>query len=99
MIYIEAKKDHQTIEVAITGHAYSNEPGKDLVCCAISTLAQTLAFYLQDIGVVGEYVIEDGSSYIKATLDKETEAAAEAILFGMEQIAKQYIQYAHFVKM
>lgn len=99
MIYIEAKKDHQTIEVAITGHSYSNEPGKDLVCCAISTLAQTLAFYLQDTGAKGEYFIEEGSSYIKAALDKDTEAAAEAILFGMEQIANQYIQYISYRKM
>lgn len=92
------KKEGNTLELAVTGHAYSNDPGKDLVCCAISTLVQTLAFYLQDVGVHGEYFIEEGSSYIKADLDKATEAAAEAILFGMEQIAKQYIQYVNYRK-
>lgn len=32
--------------IKIEGHALSAEPGKDLVCCAASTIAYTLANYL-----------------------------------------------------
>lgn len=99
MIYIEAKKEANTIEVAVTGHSYTNEPGKDLVCCAISTLIQTLAFYLDYEKADNEFVIEEGNSYIKTVLNPKTEIAAEAILFGIEQIAKQYIQYINFKRL
>ena len=41
MIKVEVtkKNDHYS-GAKITGHAYSDEPGKDLVCAAVSTLAQ-----------------------------------------------------------
>lgn len=96
MIYIEAKKEDSTIEIAVTGHSYTNEPGKDLVCCAISTLIQTLAFYLDHSSMLVEYVAEEGNSYIVGNLNSKTEVAAEAIMFGIEQLAKQYIQYINF---
>lgn len=35
--------------VTITGHALSNEPGKDLVCSAVSSLAYTLAANVQQL--------------------------------------------------
>lgn len=38
----------------ITGHAYAGEPGKDLVCAAVSTLAQTLVNAVESIGGIPE---------------------------------------------
>lgn len=40
--------------VKITGHAYSDEPGKDLVCAAVSTLAQTLVNAVESLGGIPE---------------------------------------------
>ena len=38
MIEITYTKSKDEFTLDMTGHAGSNEPGKDLVCCAVSTL-------------------------------------------------------------
>ena len=38
MIHIDIHPDR----IAVTGHANTGPPGRDLVCCAVSVLAQTL---------------------------------------------------------
>ena len=52
MIRVEVtkKNDHYS-GAKITGHAYSDEPGKDLVCAAVSTLAQTLVNAVESIEI------------------------------------------------
>ncbi len=33
----------------VSGHANSNVPGKDLVCCAVSTLVQNINIFLENV--------------------------------------------------
>jgi len=40
---IEVKYDRRHLTVTVTGHAKSDEPGKDLVCAAATILTYTLA--------------------------------------------------------
>lgn len=101
MIYVEVKEEKDSVEISTIGHAYSNEPGKDLVCCAISTLIQTLAYYLDSVHEEDEMIefsIEEGNTYICADLNDKTKESVKTILFGIEQIAAQYIQYVNFRK-
>ena len=52
-VEISILNDHYR-DAKITGHAYSDEPGKDLVCAAVSTLAQTLVNAVESIGGISE---------------------------------------------
>ena len=45
----EARMDWRKMELTLDGHANYDEPGKDIVCAAISILSQALVNTLQDI--------------------------------------------------
>ena len=51
MIEIVYYKNHNRL--TITGHARSGEPGKDLVCAGVTTLAYTLASNVQELEATG----------------------------------------------
>jgi uncharacterized protein YsxB (DUF464 family) len=84
----------------ITGHAYSNEPGKDLVCAAVSTLAQTLVNAVESIGGIPEeslsLKIENGHLELKLKNDDLSDVID--IIFrtfrvGIEGIEGTYSKY------
>lgn len=86
----------------INGHANSNMPGKDLVCCAASTLAETLSRYLNERmkeGALDTLVdkVKPGSVYISAkpesTSEKQIRAVYDMIKTGYKAIAEEYPQY------
>lgn len=86
-------------KIEIKGHADSDEYGKDLVCCAISTLAFTLLEYLEKESKIGRVLnftthFEDG--YIKAECDfmyNNVRDAIEAIECGFNLLEKNYKKY------
>lgn len=59
----------EEFSVTITGHAGSDEPGKDLVCCAVSTIAQCMVHDLEALhgGMIkkAEYKVQPGNFHLR----------------------------------
>jgi uncharacterized protein YsxB (DUF464 family) len=89
----------------VTGHAGFNKHGKDIVCSAVSVLAQTTVLGLLKVAEVDlDYKIEEG--YLMCNLkdadsDKKR-AMCEAILGtmyeGFKSIQESYIKYIDLVE-
>jgi len=66
---IEIRYERDACKVTVDGHAHSDEPGKDLVCAAVSILVHTLAEQAaanEEAGILREMtaVVEDGRAEI-----------------------------------
>jgi len=100
------RNDEEIGGFQVKGHADFKEEGKDIVCSAISALAQTavigLGEYLQESSF--SYSINDG--YLKCMLQnglsKEENKAAQIILktmyLGIKSIEEGYTSYVKIVK-
>lgn len=81
--------------IKITGHACYAEPGKDIVCAAVSTLAQTLAVSLEKLtpDSVG-YDLEPGHMEIyHGTLSDRGKYMIKSFFIGVKMVAEQYPDY------
>ena len=81
--------------IKITGHAGYAEPGKDIVCAAVSTLAQTLAVSLEKLtpDSVG-YDLEPGHMEIyPGTLSDRGKNLIKSFFIGVKMVAEQYPDY------
>lgn len=83
--------------VIATGHANAprNEDGRDLVCCAVSTLVQTLIFTCQELpGTLVYHTVAPGDVYIKVSEpDSATDGVKHRLRMlqdGLEHLEKQY---------
>ena len=94
-IYMNMEK----LQLIIDGHAGADEPGKDLVCCSVSILAQSLSLYMDVREKAGDlkYKINEvrfGKVYIIVTpnewSEKEIRGAYEVIREGMRALAEDY---------
>ena len=94
--------DMETLELEISGHANSAEKGKDLVCCAVSTLAQTLAAYMEKQMGDGNLSnlsaeVQDGYVYLNPTpygwSMQDTVTAFKTIREGFRTLARDYGEY------
>lgn len=94
----------KTYTVDISGHAGTDEKGKDIVCAAISTLFYTLAQSLYPYNDKTENGIdfsdEDGNGHISCTPKKEYEQNIiliyYTILSGLELVAENYKENVKF---
>ena len=91
--------------VTVEGHAYSGEPGSDLVCAAASILVYTLATNLEEMehqGIITNVFkfLEPGIADIKCDVDPEyTSYAAriiEAVCVGFELLAMDYSDFVNY---
>lgn len=107
MVQVVFTKAHQHfVGFKVSGHAYSDEPGKDLVCAAVSTLAQTLVNAVVKIGALDEEsvhcVVKSGLLEIKLKPKEISDAidiVFETILIGIEGIQDTYPRYVkHRIK-
>lgn len=104
-IVFTLNKDH-FIGVKVTGHAYSDEPGKDLVCAAVSTLAQTLLNAVEILGNVPENriqcCVENGflEMIIQPTDANDViDIVFKTMIIGIEGIENAYPKYVkHRIK-
>ncbi len=94
------RSNHEVIGYEIKGHSGFAEAGQDIVCAAVSVLAQTGANALEKlVGVEPEIQLEDG--YLQVMLPKnlqesEREQAKtifETILVGLEDVVEAYPRY------
>jgi len=90
------------MELEVTGHAQSAEPGKDLVCCSLSVLTQTLAIYMEKLMNQGcllmlDKQLEPGDAYIRVIpygwSMKNVIIAFEVIRAGITTLAEDYPEY------
>lgn len=95
MIYIEYSEKDNARELCVKGHANSNEHGKDMICCAVSTLAQTLAFYLEYEKMDREIHDEEGYLYIMSEDDK-AEKCFDMTILGLISLQNQFKDYISF---
>ena len=101
MIKVEVfKSEDHYAAISISGHAYSDEPGKDLVCAAVSILAQTVVNAVEEVGNVSEsnYFAKIKKGLFKFRIDKEyrsdvTDIIIRTFLVGIEGIEKTYSMY------
>ena len=82
----------------ISGHAESRDDGYDLVCAAVSVLAQTaflgLCHYL---GEEPPYEQRDGYFSVQLPETSETtEIILETMVLGLQEIVRQYGKYVVF---
>ena len=97
MITVEYRPKYNVLSVE--GHAYSGEPGHDLVCSAASMLAHTLAANVQALkaqGAVRDVVVEleSGKAYIRCTPTSRMKSISpliyNSICLGFELLARDY---------
>lgn len=86
----------QLIHVEISGHAQSNEYGKDLVCAGVSSIATGIANTLvkHDFLSQGKIVLREG--YIDITVDnvtRENQLILETLVISLKGIEDSYGQY------
>ena len=84
----------------IKGHAHAAEPGKDIVCAAVSALGQTTVLSLYQIADINiEYEIKKG--YLRCELPKkmtekelyESKLLIDTMLLGLKNIQENYLQH------
>ncbi len=95
MVDVRVNFDNAT--VILTGHANAprNEDGRDMVCCMVSTLAQTLAATCLELpGTLVDYDAEPGNVHMKVHRSgSQMQPVAERFrmfLDGMTMLQKTY---------
>lgn len=86
--------------IIIDGHANYAEYGKDIVCAAVSTLAQTLICSLEMLTDAHiKTIITDG--YIKIVIEESSEGVqllVDSFFIGIEGVADSYPEYVKLAK-
>ena len=97
MIQVVYLRDYH--RVSITGHAQSDEKGKDLICASASILAYTLAEYVKKVEEDGKLkcclrFLEEGDTIVSCTPyyenKEEITTVFDAICRGYELLARDY---------
>lgn len=86
--------------ITVSGHAGYAEPGKDIVCAAVSTLAQTLIASIEDLTQDQiTYVIQPGTVDIKhGNLSEQAQLLIDSFFIGCQMVAEQYPEYVRVTK-
>ena len=96
-IQLQRNTDRQFTGFEISGHAEYSEAGSDIVCAAVSALAQTallglLHYMPHDV----TYHVEEENGFLTVHVEKCCEASQvifHTMVLGLEQIAQQYASY------
>lgn len=91
MIVVIADKGH----ISIQGHSGYEEPGKDIICSAVSALVQTLAYSLEELTndevrheeCSGSCIIEYGD------LSERGQLLIDSFFLGIEIMENSYPDY------
>lgn len=81
--------------LSIRGHAHYAEIGKDIVCAAVSTLAQTLIYSIKELTADKiKYVSKPGTVEIEyGDLSKDAQLLVDSFFVGANMIADSYPAY------
>jgi uncharacterized protein YsxB (DUF464 family) len=85
--------------ISIKGHAHYAEPGKDIVCAGVSTLAHTLVWSLEGLtNDVVNSVATKGNLEIKyRNLSEKGRILVDSFFVGVSLIAHEYPDYVKIV--
>lgn len=85
--------------ILVAGHARYAEPGKDIVCAAVSALTQTLVASIEELTADEiEYSIEPGTADIKLwNLSEEASLLVDSFFVGIKAIADAYPAHVRIV--
>lgn len=85
--------------ISIKGHAGYGEPGKDIVCAGISTLAQTLIVSIEKLTIDQiQYDIKPGSVDIKhGDLSEDAQLLVNSFFVGVRMIADEFPENVRIV--
>lgn len=96
MTKITIKRNKNGHKIICDGHAYeAHGADGNLICAAVSTIAQTIAYYLynnSDKAQIGDITLKDGffvASYTTTDYD-DIKNGVEAILSGFSLISDSY---------
>lgn len=92
MTEVRYKATKHSHTLSIKGHAGYAEMGSDIVCSAISVLAQTLVEYLKDSNTEVEAILNPGDVWIWAA-GPEAEEAFRMVMTGLKLIEGSYSGY------
>lgn len=95
MTKITIKRNKNGHKIICDGHAYeAHVADGNLVCAAVSTIAQTIAYYLynnSDKAQIGDITLKDGFFVASYTTDyDDVKNGIEAILSGFSLISDSY---------
>lgn len=81
--------------ISISGHAYYDEPGKDIVCAAVTALTQTLIESLERLAP--KSISSDVSSgrvdiYFR-NVSENAKTLIDSFFIGIQMIAEEFPQY------
>lgn len=108
MIRVEFfKKDSHYYALEVSGHAYFDEPGKDIVCAAVSVLATTgynsLCHHLGPEHLRLE--VKESEGYLKLEVKESAEhdrqmidIIMKTIAVGMDSIAQTYKEHVTLIE-
>ena len=91
MIVVNVQKDR----ITVSGHAEYAEPGKDIVCAAISTLSQVFVASVEELTAAQMKTAQTGG-YMEIVIEESTERAQvllDSFLLGCRMIADHYPEY------
>ncbi|AKL95105.1 putative ribosomal protein [Clostridium aceticum] len=99
-IDIVRNKNNEIIGFTTSGHAYADEPGRDIVCAAVSMLTQTIVLGLYEVlEVKAAYSIKHGylTCSIPEDISREKRQQVnilfETMVVGLKNIQENYCQY------
>ena len=97
------RMDWKNLKMELDGHAGSAPYGRDLVCCAVSTLSQTLIYALEDLQKNGKTDVDwtgnqkQGYMLIEADPRRNHEAEVQHYfrfaVEGLRMLAEEYPQF------
>lgn len=93
------KRDRGLVSVRMVGHAESVDEGYDMVCCAISTISQTILIgVLEVLKLKITYSLDEG--FLNFSLEslpdediKRCQVLMETMLLGLKSIEIGYDEY------
>jgi len=99
-ITINRDREKNIISFSIKGHAYADEPGKDIVCAGISILAQTAVLALHEVGNIDViYEMDDGflqceiPNNIEANQRERANIILDTMIIGIKGTVEMYPDY------
>lgn len=95
----EIKRHNHLVGFDVSGHAQYDLYGKDIVCCAISTLAINAVNTLQEVARCDLKCIDD-TGHIRMEVQGEVPIFADVILectqIGFKSVQEQYSDYINY---
>ncbi len=102
MIKIRVKrKETKITEIEVNGHAYYDDPGKDIVCAGVSAInfggLNAVAHFFQNDLSQFEVKIEEGRTLLRiSNLDEDrVQTVLETLVIQFKTIEETYSKYIH----